>query len=85
MMSVFRSFELLLTSDIGMFRRCKGRRFPCLYAGTLALDHLADKTERASSEPYGRLTGRLKDRGISSPLQLEQSVTRPVIRFGREL
>ena len=61
MMSVFRSFELFLTSDIGMFRRCKERRFPCLYAGTLALDHLADKTERASSEPYGRLTGRLKD------------------------
>ena len=49
------------------------------------LYHLADKAERVALQVYGCLTGSLEDQGICTPLQLEQSVARPVMGLGRKL
>lgn len=84
-MSVYYSFELLLSTDVGMLRRCKERQVLCQHTCTFTLYHLADKAERVALEAYGSLTGSLEDGRICSPLQLEQSVTRPVMCLGRKL
>ena len=84
-MTVYCSFELLLASDVGMFRGRKEGQFLCQYTGTLALYHLADKAEGVALEAYGRVTGSLEDDRICGSLQLEQSVARPVMRLGRKL
>ena len=84
-MSVYYSFELLLASDVGMFRRCEERQVLCQYTCTLALYHLADKAERVALEAYGSVTGSLEDDRICTPLQLEQSVACPVVCLCRKL